>query len=235
MADAPESAAGRVAVIVPAYQAAASVGGVVTGARAALPGASVYVVDDGSHDATSAAAMAAGALVLRHADNQGKGAALAWGIARALADGAAVLTTLDADGQHPPEALPRLVAALVRGDADLVLGARARSGTMPLGRRFTNWLSATIASRIGKVPVPDAQTGLRAFSCRLAVELQPLIASYRRYDYEAAFLLATLRRGYGVVSVDIPTIYVRTPSYFRGWEDGWRVSRVFVRYFLGAS
>jgi glycosyltransferase involved in cell wall biosynthesis len=232
MADAPET--GRVAVVVPAYQAAASVAGVVTGARAALPDAAVYVVDDGSTDATGAVAAAAGALVLRHPHNRGKGAALAGGIARAVSDGATVLTTIDADGQHPPEALPRLLAPLRDGAADLVLGARARTGTMPLGRRVTNWLSATLASRIGATPIPDAQTGLRAFSRRLALEVQPLIASYRGYEYEAAFLLAALRGGYAVRSVDIPTIYTRARSHFRGWGDGWRVARVFVRYLLGA-
>jgi len=233
MADAPES--GRIAIIVPAYQAAASVAGVVAGARAALPGATVYVVDDGSSDATGAAATAAGAVVMRHPHNRGKGAALAGGIARALADGAVMLTTLDADGQHPPEALPRLLAPIRGGVADLVLGARARTGNMPLGRRCTNWLSATLASRIGKRPVPDAQTGLRAFSRRLATEVQPLIAAYQRYDYEAAFLLAALRAGYAVSSVAVPTIYTRSPSHFRGWGDGWRVARVFARYMLGAS
>ncbi len=233
MADAPEI--GRVAVIVPAYQAAASVAGVVAGARAALPDAAVYVVDDGSSDATGAAATAAGAVVMRHPRNRGKGAALAGGIARALADGAVVLTTLDADGQHPPDVLPRLLAPIRGGVADLVLGARARTGSMPLGRRCTNWLSATLASHIGKRPVPDAQTGLRAFSRRLATAVQPRIAAYRRYDYEAAFLLAALRAGFAVSSVDVPTIYTRSPSHFRGWGDGWRVARVFVRYLLGAS
>lgn len=233
MADAPDTE--RVAVIVPAYQAAESVAAVVTGARAAVPGAAVYVVDDGSSDATGAAATAAGALVLRHPHNRGKGAALAGGIARALSDGATVLTTLDADGQHPPDVLPRLLAPVRGGDADLVLGARARTGNMPLSRRCTNWLSATVATRVGKVAVPDAQTGLRAFTRRLALALQPRVARYRRYDFEAAFLLAALRGGYEVRSVEVPTIYTRAESHFRGWGDGWRVTRVFVQYLLGAS
>jgi hypothetical protein len=227
--------ADRIAVIVPAYQAAASVAGVVAGTRAALPAAAVYVVDDGSTDGTGAAAAAAGAVVLRLPRNRGKGAALAGGIARALADGATVLTTLDADGQHPPDALPRLLAPLRGGEADLVLGARTRSGAMPLRRRFTNWISSRLASRIGATPVPDAQTGLRAFSDRLARAVQPAIGSYRRYDYEAAFLLAALRGGYGVRSVEIPTIYDGARSHFRGWTDSWRVARVFARYLRGAS
>ena len=150
MADGPEN--GRVAVIVPAYQAATSVAAVVSGARAALPGAPVYVVDDGSSDGTGAAAAAAGALVVRQPRNGGKGTALAAGIGRAVVDGAGLLVTLDADGQHPPEVLPVLLAPLRRGEADLVLGARSRSGGIPLTRRLSNWLSASVATRVGGVP-----------------------------------------------------------------------------------
>jgi glycosyltransferase involved in cell wall biosynthesis len=203
--------------------------------RAVLPDAAVVVVDDGSTDATSAIAASGGALVIRHQRNAGKGAALATGIARALAHGAAAVVTLDADGQHPPEALTLLLAPLADGAVDLVLGARARSGAMPAQRRVTNWLSATIASRIAAAPIPDAQSGFRAFTTRLAADVTPRLARYRRYDYEAAFLLAALRAGYGVRSVAIPTIYDGQPSHFRSVVDGWRVARVFARYLFGAS
>lgn len=205
------------------------------GVRAAVPQARAVVVDDGSTDDTSAIAAGAGALVLRHERNAGKGAALATGIARALAEGAEAVLTLDADGQHPPGALPLVVAPLADGAVDLVLGARARGGPMPVPRRITNWLSATIASRIAGVPIPDAQTGLRAFTRRLATAVAPEIEHYAGYDYEAAFLLAALRAGYGVRSVPIPTIYDGQPSHFRNVTDGWRVARVFVRYLFGAS
>src|ERR1043166_7640698 len=103
-----------VAVVVPAYQAAAAVGAVVAGVRTDLPDATVYVVDDGSTDDTGAAAVAAGAIVLRHQRNRGKGAALASGMARAIGDGAGMLATLDADGQHSPQALPLLLEPLRR-------------------------------------------------------------------------------------------------------------------------
>jgi glycosyltransferase involved in cell wall biosynthesis len=203
--------------------------------RAILPQAAVLVVDDGSTDETGAIAVHASGLVIRHARNAGKGAALATGIARALDEGAEAIVTLDADGQHPPDALPQLLAELAPGAVDLVLGARARSGGMPVPRRFTNWISATIAGRIAGTPVPDAQTGLRAFTRRLAVDVTPRIVRYTRYEYEAAFLLAALRAGYGVRSVAIPTIYDGQPSHFRSVADGWRVARVFARYLLGAS
>ena len=195
------------------------------------------MVDDGSTDETSALAARAdgGALVIRHDRNLGKGAALAAGIGRALGEGAVTIVTLDADGQHPPNAVPLLLAQLTEGDVDLVLGARERSAGMPASRRFTNWLSAGVAGRIAGTPISDAQTGLRAFSRRLAAEVTPRIVRYTRYEYEAAFLLTALRAGYGVRSVTIPTIYDGQPSHFRNIADGWRVARVFARYLLGSS
>ncbi len=203
--------------------------------RATVPDAELVVVDDGSTDETGAVAARAGGLVIRHERNAGKGAALATGIARALADGAGTIVTLDADGQHPPEAIRLLLAQLADAGVDLVLGARKRSGAMPVSRRVTNWLSATIASRIAGTPIPDAQTGLRAFTSRLAAAVAPRISRHTRYEYEAAFLLTALRAGYGVRSVTIPTIYDGQPSHFMSVADGWRVARVFARYLLGAS
>jgi glycosyltransferase involved in cell wall biosynthesis len=216
-----------VAVVIPVYQAAATVSSVVTGVRQALPGAPVYVVDDGSRDESGERGRGAGATVLTHPRNLGKGAALRTGIARALADGAGIIVTLDGDGQHPPEAIPRVVAPVAAGEAELALGARARTGAMPWGRRCTNWLSATLASRIGGGRVPDAQTGFRALGRRAAELVRP---REERYDFETAFLLEALARGLRVRSVPIATVYEGRPSYFRAWGDTWRLARVFTRY-----
>jgi glycosyltransferase involved in cell wall biosynthesis len=216
-----------VAIVVPAYQAAATIAAVVARAHRTVPGATVYVVDDGSRDATGRGGAAAGAVVLVHPLNLGKGRALGTGIARALADGAAVVVTLDADGQHPPEAIPRLVAPIAAGAADVVLGARARTAAMPLGRRCTNWLSAALASRIGGTSVPDAQTGFRALSRHAAQTVRP---DERRYDFETAFLLEALARGLRVRSVAVPTVYEGRASHFRAWTDTWRLARVFTRF-----
>jgi hypothetical protein len=217
------------AVVIPAYQAARTLGAVVRETCAAVPQAAVYVVDDGSTDGTGRVAeeLAAGVVLLSHPANRGKGAALATGITRALADGAAVLVTLDADGQHPPALIPRLVGPLTDGSADLVMGARARMHPMPLARRCSNWLSTALASRIGGQAVNDAQTGFRAFSRRVGESIRP---AETRYDYETVFLLAALERGFRVGSVSIPTIYGHSESHFRDWRDTWRVARVFARY-----
>lgn len=214
----------RVAIVIPAYQAAATVGAVVTGARAVAP---VYLVDDGSTDGTGDVGRGKGATVLRHATNRGKGAALATGIAAALAANAELIVTLDADGQHPPAAIPSLVALIANGSADIVLGARERSGSMPLARRLTNWLSARLATRIAGQGVADAQTGFRAFTRAVAQRVRP---AEDRYEYETAFLLGACDAGYRVACVAIPTIYVGAESHFRPWADTWRVVRVFARY-----
>ena len=217
-----------VAVIIPAYQAAATIRGVISRVHASVPTAVILVVDDGSSDGTHAAA---GTVAVAHARNLGKGAALRDGIREAILQGAALLVTIDADGQHPPEEIPRLLQPIEQGRADLVLGARKRDRAMPVSRRMTNWLSATLASRIGGQPVRDAQTGFRAFTRRLAEQVQP---AGTRYEYEANFLLEAMRAGYRIASVDVPTIYGPS-SHFRAWRDTWLMARAFARHAVGAT
>jgi glycosyltransferase involved in cell wall biosynthesis len=213
------------AVVIPAFQAAATLGTVIAGARRAAPGARIVVVDDGSTDGTAAAGE--GVALLRFPRNRGKGVALAAGVAAALRDGAGWIVTLDADGQHPPSEIPRLLSPLAAGTADLVLGARRRSGAMPLSRRATNWLSSVLASRVAGAPVPDAQSGFRAFDRTVAERVRPVET---QYDYELAFLLGALAAGFRAAAVEVPTIYEGRPSHFRTLADTWRMARVFGRY-----
>lgn len=216
----------RVAVVIPAYQAVATIGEVVVQTLAVLPEAHVIVVDDGSRDGTGEEGRGKGATVLTHPRNQGKGVALRGGIARACEDGAEAIVTIDADGQHPATEIPRLLQPIAEGTADLVLGARARRGTMPVSRRLTNWLSATLASRIGRQAIQDAQTGFRAFTGVVAERVRP---AGDRYEFEANFLLEALRAGYRVTSVEVPTIY-GAPSHFRYFGDTWRMARAFAQH-----
>ena len=216
----------RVAVVIPAYQAAATIGEVVGQTLEVLPDAQVIVVDDGSSDGTGDQRLGIRVVVVTHPRNRGKGVALRSGIARASADGADVIVTIDADGQHPAAEIPRLLQPIAEGAADLVLGARARSGAMPVSRRLTNWLSATLASRIGRQAIRDAQTGFRAFTRALAERVRP---AGDRYEFEANFLLEALRAGYRVTSVEVPTIY-GAPSHFRSFGDTWRMATAFARH-----
>jgi glycosyltransferase involved in cell wall biosynthesis len=221
----------RVAIVIPAYEASGTIGDVVARVHSTVPRAAVHVVDDGSSDGTGAAARSAGGgavHVLTHPRNRGKGVALGTGIA-AAADHADVIVTLDADGQHPPESIPDLVAPVLAGTADVALGARRRTNPMPLGRQFTNWLSAALASRVGGAgqDVRDAQTGFRAFTTDVARRIRP---AERHYDFETAFLLQALVAGCRVTSVTIPTVYAGSRSHFRAWVDTWRLTRVFARH-----
>lgn len=216
----------RVAVVIPAYQAAATIGEVVGQTLEALPDARVIVVDDGSSDGTGDKGLGTRAVVVTHPRNRGKGVALRSGIARACADGAEAIVTIDADGQHPAAEIPRLLQPIADGTADLVLGARGRHGAMPVSRRLTNWLSAALASRIGRQAIQDAQTGFRAFTGALAERIRP---AGDRYEFEANFLLEALRAGYRVTSVEVPTIY-GAPSHFRYFGDTWRMARAFAQH-----
>jgi len=216
------------AVVIPAFRAAGALPGVVERVRRRVPAAAVLVVDDGSDDGTGAAAAAAGARVLRHEANLGKGRALATGLAAAVGSGAGLVVTLDADGQHPPEAIPDLLSPIAAGAADLVVGARAREGAMPLGRRVSNWLSSTLLSRAVGFAVPDSQSGFRAMRGAVAGDVRP---AGGRYEYETEFLFLAARRGWRIAAVEVPTVYEGAASHFRYGADTLALAGVFLRHW----
>ncbi len=218
-----------VALVIPAFRAARTLPGVLAEARRALPASDVIVVDDGSDDGTAEAARACGATVISHAGNLGKGRALATGLATALDRAAAFIVTLDADGQHPPASIPALLAPLLAGTADLVVGARRRlAGTMPAGRRMTNWLSSTLLSRAVGAAVPDAQSGFRAMRAEVACAVRP---DGSRYEFETQFLFLAAAGGFRLAAVEIPTVYQGAPSHFRYGADTALLAAVFLRHW----
>jgi glycosyltransferase involved in cell wall biosynthesis len=217
------------AVVIPAFRAAAALPGVLELVRRQVPGARVIVVDDGSDDGTAQSAQAAGASVLRHLENRGKGCALSTGLAAAVEAGAETVVTLDADGQHAPEALPLLLEPLVAGTADLVVGARARdAGGMPPGRRLTNWLSSALLSRAVGFAVPDSQSGFRAMRRQVAADVGP---GGGRYEYETEFLFRAARRGFRISAVSVPTVYQGAHSHFRYGADTLALAAVYLRHW----
>jgi glycosyltransferase involved in cell wall biosynthesis len=114
----------RTLVFIPAWNEEGSIADVIAGVRQAMPEADVLVVDDGSTDATAARARAAGARVATLPFNQGLGAALQTGYLHALRNGYAYCAHLDADGQHPPSEVARLLADVTEDRADLAIGSR---------------------------------------------------------------------------------------------------------------
>lgn len=158
-------------VIVPAYNESVVLGGVVQGL--VERGHRVVVVDDGSTDASAAAARAAGAYVLRHALNRGQGAALQTGIAYALVRGAEQVVTFDSDGQHAAEDVEALLAPLLAGRADVVLGSRfmGEGAAIPPIRRAVLAAAVVFTRMASGARVTDTHNGLRAFSRAAAAKL----------------------------------------------------------------
>ena len=208
-----------IACIVPALDAARSVGAVLDGLRNALPDARLVGVDDGSSDATGAVMLHRCDHVVTHAVNRGKGAALRAGFHLAIAAGATTIVTVDADGQHDPAAAPTLIAAL--DGADIVIGARRREGRMPLGRRLTNGMSAAAVSHCTGQHVPDSQSGFRAMRAEVVRAVRP---AGDRYEFETAFLILAARAGFRIGSVPVATLY-GAPSHFRPFRDAASVIR----------
>lgn len=210
--------------VVPAYRADRTLAGVVGALRGALAGATIVVVDDGSDDATAGVARDCADEVVRFERNRGKGAALRAGFAAALDLGARAILTIDADGQHDPSAAPVLLAALDR--ADIVIGARARGGSMPFGRRLTNRMSASAVGALVGRAVPDVQSGYRALR-RVVVER--VRGEGDRYEFETDFLIRAYRAGFTVATVPVPVIY-GPRSHFRLLTDSMRIVRTIWRH-----
>jgi glycosyltransferase involved in cell wall biosynthesis len=217
----------RYCVLIPAYNAAKTVGEVVRGARE--QGADVVVVDDGSTDGTAAAASREGALVISHVRNQGKGAALQTGFAYALRTECEGVVTIDGDGQHDPHEIPRLIAEGRRQHAGLVIGNRLRDGAvMPPLRRWTNWLMSKVISRLARQPIPDSQCGFRVIRKEVLRGLPMLQGS--RFDFETELILAAARQRWKTVSIPVRAIYRGEPSHIRPLQDALRFVLVVLRY-----
>jgi glycosyltransferase involved in cell wall biosynthesis len=155
--------------IVPALNEAATVGRVIQEIRTVDPEFDIVVVDDGSDDGTGAVAEAAGALLLRLPFNLGIGGAVQTGFRYALANGYDIAVQIDADGQHDPGQLDRIIEPLVAGEADIVIGSRyagAGGYKAPAGRRLGQKLFATIVSMIVRQSLTDTSSSFRAVNRR---------------------------------------------------------------------
>lgn len=156
---------GEITAILPAYNEEVSIGSIVL--RTLKYADRVIVVDDGSLDRTAEVAVLAGAQVLRHEMNLGKGAALKTGFASLNGD--AVIVTIDSDGQHDPADIPRLVHPILHGEADMVNGSRYLNGNKkdtPVYRRMGQKV-LDVATNLGcGLSITDTQSGFRAFAGR---------------------------------------------------------------------
>jgi glycosyltransferase involved in cell wall biosynthesis len=183
----------RIAVVIPAYNEEASIGSTLAELGAAMPGVQAIVINDGSSDRTGAVARAAGAMVLVLPCNIGVGGAVQAGFQYALSHGFEVVARIDADGQHPPAELPKLLEALGRNEADLVIGSRFLGDgfqTDKLYRFLGIKMLAAFLSVICRKRVTDPTSGFWAMNRKLLA----LFANDYPVDYPEPEAIALLRR-----------------------------------------
>jgi glycosyltransferase involved in cell wall biosynthesis len=196
-------AAHEAIAVIPAYNDEATVGELVQ--MLARAGLTVIVVDDGSRDRTADVARRAGARVIAHSRNLGKGRALATGFRAALELGTRAVVTLDADGQHAAFDALRLVAERERLGVDLLVGDRlAERGPMPLSRFATNLSMSLLLAAVFGTRVRDSQCGLRVVSARL---LESARLGCERFETESELLIEACRLRASIAQTRIATLY----------------------------
>jgi glycosyltransferase involved in cell wall biosynthesis len=209
-------------VVIPAYNEAESIGGVVRSMAEAGSWREILVVDDGSEDATAERARDAGAHVVRHPYNKGNGAAVKTGLRQATGE---FIVIIDADGQHRAALAPRLVARL--GEYDLVVGARPDATQATLGRRIGNFILARLASFLAGREIPDLTSGFRAARTSCLLEFIHLLPN--GFSTPTTTTLAFIRAGYNVAfeTADADTRVGRSKIRFA--RDGFKFFLILLR------
>lgn len=212
-------------MLIPAFNCAATIAGVVAGARRHV--AAVLVVDDGSNDGTAAAAAKAGAEVLQLPHNCGKGIALRRGLERLASGGVTRAVAMDGDGQHLPGQIPVLLAAADECPAALVLGQRLLGGAeVPGMRLFGNRFANRWVEIASGAALPDTQSGFRVYPLPATAQLG---ASAARFAFESEVLIRAVRAGIPVRSVPVEVYYpppTERVSHYRPFVDTVRI--IFV-------
>jgi glycosyltransferase involved in cell wall biosynthesis len=215
------------AVVIPAYNEAATIRDVALRALAQV--AHVIVVDDGSKDGTPAQLNDLPVDCLFNSENRGKAASLWRGFQRALESGASAIVTLDADGQHRPEDIPRLIAAHVRAPDRIVIAARPhQKKNAPAARYYANrfadfWIGWASGQRVA-----DSQSGFRLYPAEVLRQVAVNRDKAAGFVFESEILIVAARQGFGTITVPVPALYISDGrrSHFRPVLDILRIARM---------
>lgn len=215
----------KICILIPGYNEEKTIGQVVSKARKVI--SDVIVIDDGSTDNTYQIAKNAGAIVIRHEVNKGKGAALKTGFKYALEHYYQAVITMDSDGQHDVDDIPNFLNTLREKKADIVIGSRMENlSTMPAIRKFTNKLTSYVSSLLMHQKVDDSQSGFRLINSDV---LRSITLETDRYDTESEILIKASRAGFRIKSVPIKTIYGQEKSKINPLIDTYRFIRLVFR------
>ena len=217
----------QTAAIIPAYQDQKHIGDIVRRTRERLD--RVLVIDDGSSDQTSQRAREAGAEVIVHGENRGKGEAIKTGLGHWLDREVTWAILLDSDGQHLPEEIDRFIAAAASATRPtFFIGNRMNNvAGMPFIRRVANRYMSRRISRVCGQEIPDTQCGFRMLDRQL---IPALLGGGHRFDYETEVLIIASRKGYQIESVPITTVYTDQVSQIHPLRDAIGFFKMMWRY-----
>jgi glycosyltransferase involved in cell wall biosynthesis len=213
----------KISVVIPAFNESETIGDLVLKVKQRYPDFEIVVIDDGSEDNTAEVATDAGARVFSHPYNIGNGAAIKSGIRAATGD---ILVFMDADGQHDPEDIAKMLEHMP--EFDMVVGARVKGSQASVGRGIGNNIYNWLGSYVSKFAIQDLTSGFRAVKADVARSFVHLLPN--TYSYPTTITLGVLRTGRSVKYIPITTQPRRKgSSNIRLFQDGTRFLMIIVR------
>jgi glycosyltransferase involved in cell wall biosynthesis len=224
-------------IVIPAYNEEKMIGEVIRGCQRQNKDSQIVVIDDGSKDRTKKIAQEAGAIVLSHPINRGLGASLSTGLTAALLllkDKEGIIVTLDADGQHDPREIPKLIEPILKGEAEVVIGSRFISSErkkIPFLRYLANWCGNFFTWLLFGIKVTDSQSGFRAFSFQAA---QKIRLRTNTMEVSSEIIREIKLNNLKLKEVPITPIYTdyslsKGQGFWRGLETLWKL--IILRFF----
>jgi glycosyltransferase involved in cell wall biosynthesis len=216
-----------VAVVIPAYNESSTIREIAQ--RAREQSATVIVVDDGSSDGTAGRLAELDVVLLINSGNLGKAASLRRGMECALSRGCDGVVTIDGDGQHAPEDIPRLIKAFAQEPDNIIIAARMRNReNSPKARYFANRFADFWISWAAGISIRDTQSGFRLYPARVIQTVNLDCSRERGFVFESEILIDAARAKFGIMAVPIDAVYRpgARPSHFKPVLDIWRIVRM---------
>jgi len=219
-----------ISVVIPAFNEEATLGNVINRARRTLENMGnpyeIIVVDDGSTDQTRHIAFKKGVMMVRSHKNRGKGYALKIGLNRCRGD---IIVTIDADGSHQPEELPKLVRPIMKNEVDMIIGSRFKGqledGAVKrvnmIGNKLFNVLIFLLTGKL----LTDTQSGFRAFSRNVLSNLNVRSAGY---EIDSEITVELFKKGFMVSEVPIKCTCSLRNSRLRAFHDGYKILKTII-------
>lgn len=220
----------RVCAVIPAYNEATRIAGVLRSVKQHVP--DCIVVIDGSTDGTEAIARSEGARVFVHVENCGAGAATMTGIEAARRLGFDTVVTLDADGQHAASDIPRLLKALQESSADLVIANRfGQKNSIPMIRRIANAIGNGVTFAVTGIYLPDTQCGFKVFGSKALSQLDLRMSGF---EFCTEIIREAARKQWKIVSIPSKVVYSEyTLAKGQSFASGLQTAcKILLRTFL---